>query len=186
MSLRAPNLGWRRRAFKVVLAALAVALLAPPAGAGNWIKGGAMDFERDVAVYFLRFVAEPGEGLMTIRCDTRDGLWIDAGVGGTDALPPNAMPGAHLGAVFTFVRADGTRDVWTSGPLVIRADGTALVSIVGAAALPLGDELLVETERLDITIGGATRSVPLAQTLADLEALAARCDGWPGRVFELR
>ncbi len=171
------------------LAALLAAACLPaaaPAQAGEWVRGGTYDAARGVAVYFLRFLAEPGEGQMTIRCNGADGLWIDAGVAGVADLPPSAVPGAELGALFTFVRADETHELQVAGELIVRADGAAVISIAGAAADPIGRELLLLTERLDITIGDVTRPVPLDAAFGQLQSLAEGCAGWPGKTFELR
>jgi hypothetical protein len=180
-----------RTAQSIVTARLAVllaatCLLTASAQAGEWVRGGTYDAARGVAVYFLRFLAGPGEGQMTIRCNGPDGLWIDAGVAGVADLPPSAVPGAVLGALFTFVRADATRELEVAGELIVRADGAAIISIAGAAADPIGRELLLMTERLDITIGAVTRPVQLDNAFGQLQNLAAGCTGWPGMTFELR
>jgi hypothetical protein len=123
---------------------------------------------------------------MTIRCDGVNGLWIDAGVAGVTDLPPSAVPGAELEALFTFVRADATNAIEVAGELIVRADGAAVISIVGAAADPIGRELLLMTDRLDITIGAVTRPVPLDAAFGQLQTLAEGCTGWPGTTFDLR
>jgi hypothetical protein len=172
--------------FRLAAFLAAGCLLAAPAQAGEWVRGGTYDVARGVAVYFLRFLAAPGEGQLTIRCDGVDGLWIDAGVAGVADLPPDATPGAELGALFTFIRADESLKIQAAGELVVRSDGAALISIAGTAADPLGRELLMMTERLDITIGEITRPVPLDIAFEQLQGLASGCTGWPGQTFELR
>ncbi len=170
-----------RRSFaKLLLAALAILCLAvSPANAGRWINGGTFDPQRGVGVNFLRFLAGEGEGQMTIRCDALDGLWIDAGVAGNAELPEGIEYGGKIEADFTFVQGDERQSVTTIGSVIIRQDGAVLVSIVGANVAPLGRLLLLPFERLDITVAGITRPVPLEGLLEDLQALADRCGAWP-------
>lgn len=163
--------------FALALAATLAATV--PAEAGRWVTGGTFDPNRGVGVSFLRFLSEPGEGQMTIRCDALDGLWLDAGVSGNGALPEGTEPGDMIAAEFAFIR-DGEPDVTVvSGELLVRTDGAVLVTIVGEEAMPLAPALLIPAERIDITIAGITRPIPMADVTGDIESLAERCDGWP-------
>jgi hypothetical protein len=173
--------GRRRLAvLSAVPLALAIVIAAAiPANAGRWIPGGTFDIQRGVPVSFLRFLAGEGEGQMTIRCDARDGLWIDAGVAGNAQLPLGLAPGDTIEATLVFVRAELTESVTATGPLLVRADGAVLVSLFGAAVEPLGPLLLRPADRVEITIAGETRPVPLDGVLDNLQSLADRCGAWP-------
>ncbi len=170
-----------RAAMGAICAALvaAVALTATPAQAGRWIVGGMFDDVRVVPVSFLRFLAEPGEGQMTIRCDDRAGLWLDAGVEGNGVVPPGLERGGAIEVTFTFIEPGGPVTISAVGKLMVRSDGAVLAAIGGPQALPLGPALLGPAERIDITMAGATRSVPLAVAHANLVTLADRCSAWP-------
>lgn len=156
-----------------------VALMVTPAQAGRWIVGGMFDDVRFVPVQFLRFLAEPGEGQMTIRCDELAGLWLDAGVEGNGVVPPDLARGGAIEVSFTFIEPDGPVTIDAVGKLMVRLDGAVLAAIGGPAALPLGPALLGPAERVDITIAGTVRSVPLAEARPDLVALADQCQAWP-------
>ena len=177
---------WRRkRSMRAVVGAACAAvaamatLTATPAQAGRWIVGGRFDDIRLVPVAFLRFLAEPGEGQMTIRCDAQAGLWLDAGVEGNGVVPPGLERGGTIEVTFTFVQPDGPVTVTAIGKLMVRSDGAVLAAISGAAALPLGPALLGPAERIDITMAEVVRSVPLAVAHDNLVTLADRCAAWP-------
>jgi hypothetical protein len=155
------------------------ALMVTPAQAGRWIVGGMFDDVRFVPVQFLRFLAEPGEGQMTIRCDQKAGLWMDAGVEGNGVVPPDLERGGAIEVSFTFIEPNGPVTINVVGKLMVRLDGAVLAAIGGPAALPLGPALLGPAERIDITIAGTVRSVPLTEAREDLMALADRCQAWP-------
>lgn len=164
---------------RATIALLMTALLAVPARAGEWTMGGTYDVQRNLAVNFLRFLALPGEGQMTIRCDAVNGLWLDVGAVGNGVLPDGLQPGDIADVAIDFVRADGVESVTSRGPLVVRGDGAVLVALAGEAALVLADPLLRPTERLDVTIAGATSPIPMAEVGERLIGFAERCDGWP-------
>ncbi len=157
----------------------AMALIATPAQAGRWIVGGMFDDVRVIPVAFLRFLADPGEGQMTIRCDARAGLWLDAGVEGNGVVPPGMERGGAIEVTFTFVEPGGPVTITAIGKLMVRGDGAVLAAIGGTAALPLGPALLGPAERIDITINGVVRPVPLAAAHDRLVNLADGCAAWP-------
>lgn len=171
----------RRTAVGAAFAAIVavMALSATPAQAGRWIVGGMFDDVRFVPVSFLRFLAEPGEGQMTIRCDAQAGLWLDAGVEGNGVVPPGLERGGTIEVSFTFVQPDGLVTITAIGKLLVRGDGAVLATIGGPQAVPLGPPLLGPAERIDITMAGTVRSVPLAAAHANLVTLADRCQAWP-------
>ncbi len=170
----------RVRALAAALLATMLAFAAAaPVEAGRWITGGTFDAQRGVGVSFLRFLAEEGEGQMTIRCDRVWGLWIDAGVTGNGALPDGAAVGSKIAATLTFVGVDGSVSFAVLGVVIVRGDGAVLISIEGADVAPIGRRLLLPAERVDITIGAVTRPVPLAGLLAEIDGLATRCGAWP-------
>ena len=156
-----------------------VAISATPTEAGRWVNGGMFDPVRLVPVSFLRFLAEAGEGQMTIRCDEKGGLWVDAGVDGNGALPPGVTTGGGVDVTMTFIQAAGPVVVTMTGKALVRADGAVLATMEGATAAPLGPVLLEPAERVDISIAGTVRPVPLADVHADIVALADRCVAWP-------
>lgn len=154
-------------------------LAAVPASAGIWVNGGTYDMQQRIAVSFLRFLAEVGEGQMIIRCDPLNGLWVDAGVAGTGIPAEGIEVGTTVDVTLAFVRAAEVLTVTIRGEVVVRGDGAVLASMIGRAVAPLGTILLEPAERVDITIGDVTRPVPLGGLLEDLRALADRCTGWP-------
>ena len=158
---------------------VAALVMATPAVAGRWITGGTLDVERGIGVSFLRFLSEPGEGQMTIRCDQLDGLWIDAGVAGNGELPDGVQQGDLIDATFTFVRGGEEDAVVAAGPVLVRGDGAVLIAISGENAFPLGPALLVPAERLDLTIAGRTLPIPFDGVSEDAIALSERCGAWP-------
>lgn len=161
------------------LLAVAVCVAANPAAAGRWLNGGTFDPRTNQATSFLRFLAEEGEGQMTIRCDAINGLWIDAGVTGNGELPEGHQPGDAIDVTLTFVSAGEEQTVTASGSLILREDGAVLVSIVPPAVDPIGRLLLQPADRLDITVAGETRSVPLVGLSENTQRLADRCSAWP-------
>ena len=163
----------------LTVVALTVGICSSPASAGEWVNGGTFDPQLGVATNFLRFLAEEGEGQMTIRCDAVNGLWIDAGVGGNGELPSGAQPGDDIDVSLTLVAEDGERSVTATGMLVLRGDGAILVSITSPAVDPVGRLLLQPAERLDITVAGETRPVSLDGVSEDVQRLADRCEAWP-------
>lgn len=178
----APKRSRSLRAVTVAACAATIAVAAltvTPAQAGRWIVGGMFDDVRFVPVQFVRFLAEPGEGQMTIRCDQQAGLWLDAGVEGNGVVPPGLERGGAIEVGLSFIQPDGPVTINVVGKLMVRLDGAVLAAIGGPAALPLGPALLGPAERIEITIVGAVRSVPLTEAHADLVALADRCPAWP-------
>ncbi len=161
-----------------VLSAFAMALSVGQAEAGQWVPGGTFDPTRGIPVSFLRFLAQEGEGQMTIRCNAIDGLTIDIGVTGNATLPAGVTEGATIPATLAFVRADpATAEV--EGNVLVRMDGAVLVTLSGAGAASLAPFLLAPAERIDVTIAGTTRPVPFADMTVVVENFAARCAGWP-------
>ena len=160
--------------------AVAIAVgLGLPAFAGQWINGGAFDPERGVGVNFLRFLAGEGEGQMTIRCDRKDGLWIDVGVLGNGELPAGTAAGDFIDATLAFKTGDDVATIVARGSLVVRGDGAVVVSIAGAAAHEAGQFLLKPAAELDITIAGVTRTLPMNGLAERAAALADGCGAWP-------
>jgi hypothetical protein len=168
-----------RLARPAIIALLAASLSIAPARAGEWTMGGTYDVQRNLAVDFLRFLALPGEGQMTVRCDAVNGLWVDVGAIGNGQLPAGLQPGDVTDVVLDFVRIDGVQSVTSRGPLIVRSDGAVLVELAGEAAMVLADPLLVPAERLDITVAGATSPVTAAGLAERAGNLAERCDNWP-------
>lgn len=154
-------------------------LAAVPASAGVWVNGGTYDMQQRLAISFLRFLAEDGEGQMVIRCDPLNGLWIDAGVAGTGVPPEGVEVGTPIDITLAFVRAAEVLTVTIRGEVAVRSEAAVLASMIGRAVAPLGAILLEPAERVDITIGDVTRPVPLGGVIEDLRALADRCTGWP-------
>ncbi len=149
-----------------------------PANAGRWVPGGTYDIARGVAVSFLRFLAEDGEGQMTIRCDAIDGLTVDVGVAGGGALPAGIAAGADVGVTLSFVGAT-SGEVTVAGPVLVRQDGAVMVTLAGEAATAVAGLLLQGSDRLDITIEGTTRPVPMTAVSTTIGAFAEHCAGWP-------
>ncbi len=164
--------------------ALTILMLSPaaltPAAAGEWVGGGMFDEQRGVGVSFLRFLADSGEGQMTVRCDARDGLWVDVGTGGNGQLPEGFARGDRVEAMLEFVGAGGVQSVTVTGPLLIRVDGAVLIEVIGEDAAALAPLLLLPADRLDITLGGVTGTITLAGFSDRAIDLADRCSGWPG------
>jgi hypothetical protein len=161
------------------LAVLLLSAIAAPAIAGQWTTGGLFDAERGVGVNFIRFLAEPGEGQMTVRCDDLVGLWIDVGAAGNGELPPGLTRGDETEVTLSFVRDDGVEIVSASGPLLARADGAVLVELIGEATVMVAPLLLVPADRVDVTVAGVTRPIPLESFSDRAITLADGCEGWP-------
>jgi hypothetical protein len=89
-------------------------------------------------------------------------------------------PGDRVEAVLGFVSAEGVQSVTVAGALLIRVDGAILIEVVGDDAAALGPLLLQPAGRLDVTLGGATGTIPLAGFSDRAQDLADRCSGWPG------
>ncbi len=143
------------------------------------MNGGAFDPETNVATSFLRFLAEEGEGQMTIRCDAINGLWIDAGAAGNGEIPEGRQPGDDIDMTLTFVTGAAEQSVTVVGTLVVRNDGAVIVSVTSPAVDTIGRLLLQPADRVDITVAGETRSVPLAGLSENAQRLADRCSAWP-------
>jgi hypothetical protein len=150
-----------------------------PTQAGRWISGGMLDEARGGGVNFSRFLAAEDEGQMTVRCDELDGVWIDAGVQGNAELPEGVEQGDEIEASFAFVGGAEAQTVTASGPVMVRGDGAVLVSLSGDQAAELGRQLLVPSDRVEVSIAGDTRTVTLAGALEKLQTLASRCTAWP-------
>ncbi len=159
--------------------ALNVCLLTSPAHAGRWINGGTFDPDTGVATNFLRFLADEGEGQMTVRCDAVNGLWVDAGVAGNGGLPEGHQPGDDIDVALTFVAGGEEQSVTATGALVLRGDGAVVVSLTSPAVDPIGRLLLQPADRVDVTIAGETRSLPLDGVYENAQRLADRCSAWP-------
>jgi hypothetical protein len=162
--------------------AVAVALICAsvlPANAGRWVPGGTFDPRLNVATNFVRFLAEDGEGQMTIRCDTVNGLSVDAGVNGNGELPEGVGPGDDVDVTLTFVRGEQQESVTVAGPVFVRGDGAVMATITAPAVDPLGPLLLLPADRLDITIADVTLPVPLGDVNENLQNIADRCAAWP-------
>ena len=157
----------------------AVVLAASPASAGQWVNGGAFDAERGVGINFLRFLAGEDEGQMTIRCDPRDGLWIDVGVLGNAELPPGTVAGDRVEATLAFADGDSLTTIVVAGSLVIRGDGAVVVSVAGEDVHEAGLLLLQPADHLDVTIAGVTRALPMEGIAERAQALADWCGMWP-------
>ena len=164
---------------KITAATVLLSAIATPAAAGQWTTGGLFDVERGVGVSFLRFLAEPGEGQMTIRCDELAGLWIDVGVAGNGELPQVLETGDDIEIELDFVRPGGVHTVFTIGPLLVRGDGAVLVELIGVAAAQIAPSLLIPADRIDVTIAGVTRSIPVEGLSDRAISLADGCRGWP-------
>lgn len=152
--------------------------LVSPAIAGQWINGGTFDPVRGVGVNFLRFLAGEGEGQMTIRCDQQVGLWIDVGAVGGGRLPDETEIGDSVEATLAFGVGADVSTIVVAGPLLVRGDGAVLISIDGPAVSEVGRLLLEPADRLDITIAGITRTLPMAGVAERSKALADSCGAW--------
>jgi hypothetical protein len=164
------------QSFLVLLLAQAMLM---PAAAGQWVAGGMFDVERGVGVSFLRFLAAEGEGQMTVRCDTLDGLWIDVGAGGNGELPPGVARGDQVEAVLAFVSGAETQAITVSGSVLVRIDGAVLIEIFGDNAAIVAPLLLAPAERVEVTLAGVTRPITLDGFSDQARNLADRCPGWP-------
>jgi hypothetical protein len=168
------------RSRRLIVLAAASALAASPALAGNWVRGGAFDPVRGVVSTFLRFLAEDGEGQMTIRCSTADGLTMDVGVAGNAALPQGAVIGGETIVDLAFPGAAAPTSIQVLGTLLIRQDGAVLVSLSRDGAAAVAVALAAGADQAVATIGGVTRPVPLETLSPLLPGFAAACAGWPG------
>lgn len=153
--------------------------IAVPASAGQWTTGGLFDADRGVGVNFIRFLAGPDEGQMTVRCDDLVGLWIDVGAAGNGELPAGLARGDIVEVTLGFVREDGVETISASGPLLVRDDGAVLVELIGQTAALVAPFLLVPAERVDVTVAGVTKPIPLDGFSDRAISLAEGCEGWP-------
>jgi hypothetical protein len=164
---------------------LLMSAIVVPASAGQWTTGGLFDADRGVGVNFIRFLAGPDDGQMTVRCDDVVGLWIDVGAAGNGELPPGLARGDISEVVLGFVREDGVEIVSASGPLRVRDDGAVLVELLGDAAALIAPALLVPADRVDVTIAGLTRPIGLDGFSDRAISLAEGCEGWPAHEGDL-
>jgi hypothetical protein len=167
----------RRNRTAIALAG-ATLLAATPALAGRWIPGGAFDPVQRVATTFLRYLAEDGEGQMTIRCNAADGLTIDVGVAGNGALPAGAATGDEIPVSLAFT-ADPAIAVDVVGTLFVRQDGAVVVLLADGAAAAVAPALEAGAGRVDVTIGGTTLPIPLETLAPLLDGFTQRCAAWP-------
>lgn len=167
--------GRNRAAIALACAAL---FAAAPAQAGRWIPGGAFDPVQRVATDFLRYLADDGEGQMTIRCNAVDGLTIDVGVAGNGVLAAGEAGAAEIPVALVFA-ADPAIEVDVVGTPFLRQDGAVILLLADAAAAAVAPGLAAGAGQVDVTIGGTTSPIPL-ETLAPLLAsFTARCAAWP-------
>ncbi len=162
--------------------ALSLGLAGPQALAagGAWIPGSSFDPATQVASYFARYVAAPGEGQMTVRCDTGAGLTIDAAVTGNGETPEGITIGEAAEVSIHLVgSANGDTPIKAEGQVRLRSDGAVLLVIAGEEAGELGNALLVPAEKADVTIGNATGTVPLAGASDAVGNVAKACSAWP-------
>lgn len=173
------HFGARTLASFGLLAAGAVPTLAAE---GAWIPGSSFDPSNQVASYFARYVAPPGEGQMTVRCDTADGLTIDAAVTGNGEAPSGVEIGDVAEASILLFGAEGAPSAEpfsTKGEVRIRPDGAVLIVMAGEDAGRLGNALLVPSQKAEITIGGTTGSVSLHGASDAIAIVAGACKSWP-------
>lgn len=169
--------------FRPLRAALACALVfaaAAPAAAGSWVLGSSFDPGTRLATYFARFVAERGEGQMTVRCDATNGITIDTGVTGNGEAPAGVDIGGSAEATVRVFGGAGAGDALkAAGPVMIRADGAVMLGLLGDGATAIGVALLQPADHAEVTIGDITASVPLAGASDIFANIAKSCPAWP-------
>jgi len=167
------------RRFTVVVLAAASVAAASPALAGRWVPGGAFDPARGVATTFIRFLAEEGEGQMTIRCSAMDGLTIDIGVAGNAVVPQGLAEGGEAAVNLAFGGAVRSVSMQVSGIVMVRRDGAVMVALSGADAAAVAGAIGPDVDEVVATIGGVTRPVPLQSLVPLIAGFAAACPAWP-------
>lgn len=159
--------------------ALATLMVAGPAQAGRWVTGGTIDAETRIGVNFVRYLAEVGEAQMMLRCDITNGIWIDAGVTGNGEDPlGESYDAEEATATVVVISGDASDRFELSGSLVTRPDGAVVVSSFGPQNSALAERLLSEADRLDVEIGGHTKSIEAGGLDAKLTSLSQQCEGW--------
>lgn len=167
------------RRFTVLFLAAASIAAASPALAGRWVPGGAFDPAQGVLTNFIRFLAEEGEGQMTIRCSAAEGLTIDVGVSGNATVPQGLAEGGEAAVDLVFGGAAQSVSMQVRGSVIVRRDGAVMVALSGADAAAVAGALRPDVDQVLATVGGVTRPVPL-QTLTPLvPGFAATCAVWP-------
>jgi hypothetical protein len=63
--------------------------------------------------------------------------------------------------------------------VLVRDDGAVVVTLSGAEASSIAPFLLQQPERLDITIEGTTRPIPMADLSTRIVSFADHCTSWP-------
>jgi hypothetical protein len=149
--------------------------------AGSWVLGSSFDPATTLATYFARFVADRGEGQMTVRCDGANGISIDTGVTGNGEAPEGVEIGGNAEATVRLVAADGSgaEPLTAEGPVMIRADGAVMLALIGEGAAAIGVALLQPADHAEVTIGDVTANVPLTGASELFASVAKSCPAWP-------
>lgn len=161
-----------------VAGTLSMLSVAAAAGA-SWVMGSSFDPATSMASYFARYVAAPGDGQMTVRCDTVNGITLDTAVTGNGQPPPGVTLGGE--AVARVVLTGGGEhpaDLGGTGVVSLRPDGAVIIGLAGEEARRLAEALMEPADSAEITVGEVSASVSLAGAAEAIATIAKACPTW--------
>jgi hypothetical protein len=167
----------------MVGATLAVAP-GPALAADNWVFGSSLVALPNQVAYFARYVAPGAPGQIVVRCDTVEGVSIDAGA--INAAAANAAAPSAAGAVsvrFTWP-AEGAapprvETVDATGEQRLRSDGAIIVTFTGPAAEEVAKDLTEPLAKIEVLVGDVTAEILLEGIGEVMETLSRVCSTWP-------
>jgi hypothetical protein len=167
----------------VLGAALAVAP-GPALAADNWVFGSSLVALPDQIAYFARYVAPGAPGQIVVRCDTLEGVSIDAGA--VNMAAANAAAPAAPGAVsvrFTWPAEGGApprvETIDATGEQRVRSDGAIIVTFTGATAEEVAKDLAQPVAKVEVLVGDVAADILLEGIGEVMETLSRVCSAWP-------
>jgi hypothetical protein len=153
--------------------------------ADSWVFGSSLVAPPNQVAYFARYVAPGAPGQIVVRCDTVEGVSIDAGAVNA-AAAANPAPAAAEGAVsvrFTHPSAGGAPPVVETvdavGEQRLRSDGAVIVTFTGESANTVAKALAQPLDKLEVLVGEASADIVLEGMAEVMETLARVCSTWP-------
>lgn len=166
-------------------AALCFGLSAGPAPAAEtWVFGSSLISLPNIVAYFARYVA-PGEpGQMVIRCETNEGVSIDAG--GVNLAGPGGGQQPTDGPVairLTWPAEGGAAPrvvtVDALGDRRIRSDGAVIVTFSGPSADEVAKALAEPLDKVEVVVGDVAAEIRLDGKDSVMATLSRACPAWP-------
>ncbi len=176
------TVGFRRR-FAVGAAFLGLAG-GPAAAADVWVFGSSLVAPPNIVANFARYVA-PGEpGQMVVRCQTDEGVSIDAGGVNLAFAGPNAVAPEGAVAVRLTWPAEGgaaPRELTVDavGEHRIRSDGAVIVTFSGPEADQVAKALVEPLAKVEVLVGDVAAEIRLEGKDEVMATLSRVCSAWP-------